>query len=384
MNGKKRLGASIALAALCGGAVLVFAIANALAAPSASPRIPAAAPPAPYTVSFDSTEVNNFLGLDGGNDPAGTETNEYTADIPLAPGNGGAFDGTAQGAYAQASGTLHANVLCDGGGPGTTTEVETGGNPEPVTASLAPGTDGRGGTLTVTLATITGSGIVEPTENYQDSSTCGGSASNSTPRWMADFTAEHTSQITGNAFTFTLPLTAGNGDTAGTYTFSGQFTNNNLMSTEDTTITVTETPCDVPDVVNEAQAAAESAIQDAGCTVGAVKKKKSKTVPKGTVISSTPAAGASLQPLAPVGLLVSSGKKKLKIKCKVPDVKGLVFASAKAAIKESHCALGKVTWKKTSKANRGKVLAQSPAPGVVKPKRTKVKLTVGKGKPAHS
>jgi hypothetical protein len=367
----------IALAAAAGGVVVLFATAHT----SAVPRAAAAAPAAPYTVSFDSTEVNNFLGQDGGQEPSGTETNEYTASVPLAAGNGGAFTGTADGSYAQASGTLTAITTCTGGAPGTTTETETGGNGAPVTASLSPGTDGRGGTLSLTFATLSGQGIDEPTENYEDSSTCGGSAGNTTPRWMADFTYEHQSELTNGAtFQFTLPLTAGTDTTAGTYTFSGEFTQGNLDSTEDTTITVTETPCDVPDVVNEPQASAESDLQSAGCTVGAVTKQKSKTVPKGNVISSNPAAGQQLQPGAPVALVVSLGKKhkKSKVKCVVPNVKGDTIAAARPLIKAGHCAVGTITFKKSSAANKGLVLSQSPPAGSVHKKGTKVNLTVGK------
>jgi hypothetical protein len=366
----------VALAALAGCGALVFTTANAPAAP----RTDATDRPPPYTVSFDSTEVNNFLGQDGGFDPFGTETNEYTVDVPLDAGNGGAFTGTAQAAYAQASGTLTENTTCSGGVPGTTTETETGGNPEPVGASLAPGNDGRGGTLTLTFATITSGGIVEPTENYTDTSTCGGSAGNTTPRWMADFTYEHQSEIQGGGgFQFALPLTAGSDTTAGTFTFSGEFTQGNLNSTEDTTITVTETPCNVPDVVGQTKGPAEQDLRDNGCDVGSITQQKSETVPKGHVISTNPASGEQLKPLAPVSIVLSRGKKKKsKTKCTVPNVKGDTLSAAKPKIKDAHCSVGKVTFKKSTAANKGKVISQTPAAGAVKKKGTKVNLKVGK------
>jgi beta-lactam-binding protein with PASTA domain len=73
---------------------------------------------------------------------------------------------------------------------------------------------------------------------------------------------------------------------------------------------------------------------------------------------------------------VSKGSRSTA--CTVPKLKGKKLAAAKKALKKAHCAVGKVTKKKSSKKNKGKVISQSPRPHAVKRKGTKVKLTVGK------
>ena len=73
----------------------------------------------------------------------------------------------------------------------------------------------------------------------------------------------------------------------------------------------------VPNVVGLTQAAATTAIQNAGLTLGAVTNAASATIPLGSVISSTPAANASVAPGSAVAIVVSSG---------APQPAGLVLA----------------------------------------------------------
>jgi hypothetical protein len=63
----------------------------------------------------------------------------------------------------------------------------------------------------------------------------------------------------------------------------------------------------VPNVVNLTQAAATTAITGAGLVVGTVTTASSSIVPSGSVISQTPAAGASVAAGSAVNLVVSSG-----------------------------------------------------------------------------
>ena len=63
----------------------------------------------------------------------------------------------------------------------------------------------------------------------------------------------------------------------------------------------------VPNVVNLTQGAAATAITGAGLTVGPITLTNSPTVPAGSVISQTPAAGASVAPGSAVSLTVSVG-----------------------------------------------------------------------------
>jgi 6-phosphogluconolactonase (cycloisomerase 2 family) len=63
----------------------------------------------------------------------------------------------------------------------------------------------------------------------------------------------------------------------------------------------------VPNVVGATQAAATTAITGAGLKVGTVTMASSKTVPSGSVISESPAAGTKVAPASAVNLTVSSG-----------------------------------------------------------------------------
>ena len=63
----------------------------------------------------------------------------------------------------------------------------------------------------------------------------------------------------------------------------------------------------VPNVVGLTQAAAQTALTNAGLTVGTVTTAPSETVPAGTVISQTPTAGVNVSPGSAVALVISSG-----------------------------------------------------------------------------
>jgi hypothetical protein len=67
--------------------------------------------------------------------------------------------------------------------------------------------------------------------------------------------------------------------------------------------------CVVPNVKRQTLAAAKRKIAAGHCTTGRVTKAKSKTVPKGKVISQSPVAGKKLARGAKVNLVVSRGKR---------------------------------------------------------------------------
>jgi beta-lactam-binding protein with PASTA domain len=62
----------------------------------------------------------------------------------------------------------------------------------------------------------------------------------------------------------------------------------------------------------------------------------------------------------------------------VPRVVGKRLAAAKTRIRAAHCSVGKITRKRSARAKRGKVIAQSPTPGRRLRIHTKVRLTVGR------
>ena len=80
----------------------------------------------------------------------------------------------------------------------------------------------------------------------------------------------------------------------------------------------------VPDVVGQTQAAATTAINNAGLVVGTVTTAPSATVAPGSVISQDPSAGAGVASGSAVSLVVSTGVT-------VPDVVGQTQAAATAA-----------------------------------------------------
>jgi len=66
-------------------------------------------------------------------------------------------------------------------------------------------------------------------------------------------------------------------------------------------------PVSTPDVVGMARAAAETAVTDAGMTLGTVEEEFSAAVPAGEVVSQDPAAGTRVASNAPLNLVVSKG-----------------------------------------------------------------------------
>jgi beta-lactam-binding protein with PASTA domain len=64
----------------------------------------------------------------------------------------------------------------------------------------------------------------------------------------------------------------------------------------------------------------------------------------------------------------------------VPNVLGKTLGVAKARIRAKHCRIGKVTFRKTVKRQRGRILAESPKPGKRLANGAKVNLIVGRGR----
>jgi beta-lactam-binding protein with PASTA domain len=64
----------------------------------------------------------------------------------------------------------------------------------------------------------------------------------------------------------------------------------------------------------------------------------------------------------------------------VPNVRGKVLATAKAAIKRAHCSVGKVTKKASRKTKAGRVIGESPRPGTHLRAGARVNLVVSRGR----
>lgn len=78
-------------------------------------------------------------------------------------------------------------------------------------------------------------------------------------------------------------------------------------TTVNVTVSQGPAPIAVPDVIGLTQAAAQSAIISAGFTVGSISTAYSDTVPEGSVVNQTPAAGSMALPGSPVNLTLSAG-----------------------------------------------------------------------------
>ncbi len=197
-----------------------------------------------FTVEFDSTMEDNILGEDG--DGHGTYVNEYTATVKVKPQTEGVaglpINGSAMGAYAQATGTVRKSAPCKGGPNSENEQIDEGGNPSTFkVVEYVPPTE-KGGDPTLTFET----GL--PTENYLATATeavCDPFPMIvKEPAWWSDWDAQHKSEAlpdTLDVYKFTL--TAGGGADFGTISFNDvPFDQEDAESLENTKISVTHTP----------------------------------------------------------------------------------------------------------------------------------------------
>ena len=139
--------------------------------------------------------------------------------------------------------------------------------------------------------------------------------------------------------------------------------------------TTTQKQVAVPSVVGQTQAAATTAIQGAGLSVGTVTRQASSTVASGTVISESPVAGTQVNPGSAVNLVVSSGPAQVA----VPNVVGDTQAAATTAITGAGLVLGTVTNQASSTVAAGSVISESPAAGTQVNPGSAVNLVVSSG-----
>ena len=142
-------------------------------------------------------------------------------------------------------------------------------------------------------------------------------------------------------------------------------------------LTVSTGPCpvEVPNVVGQAQAAAQAAITAAGLT-SSVSVACSDTVPAGNVISQSPAGGSLVAPGSTVGLVVSSGPCPVLVT--VPDVVGVELNAALNALVAAGL-LYETVEVCDDNIPAGEVINQDPAGGSSVPEGTTVTLTVSSG-----
>jgi beta-lactam-binding protein with PASTA domain len=127
--------------------------------------------------------------------------------------------------------------------------------------------------------------------------------------------------------------------------------------------------------VNLAQAAAQTAITNAGLAVGTITQANSPTVPVGSVISQNPVAGASVAPGSSVALVISLGPANVS----VPNVVNLAQAAAQTAITNAGLAVGTITQANSPTIAVGKVISQNPVSGASVAPGSSVALVISLG-----
>ena len=138
-----------------------------------------------------------------------------------------------------------------------------------------------------------------------------------------------------------------------------------------------EPTVNVPDLVGQTQAEAESALSGVGLTLGAVSDSFSDTVAIGRVLSQDPAADTSVASGTSVAITVSLGPSSNGTP--VPDLLGLAQAQAEAALTSVGLTLGTVGEVFSDTVAGGLVVNQEPAAGTTVVSGTSVAVTVSLG-----
>ena len=116
------------------------------------------------------------------------------------------------------------------------------------------------------------------------------------------------------------------------------------------------------------------ALERYGCALGTLRGAFSRDVARGDVISQSPREGAQGPAGTRVNVVVSLGAQP----CKVPNVRRMRLARAKATLARALCRVGSVRKARSAKAMTGRVIRQRPAPGTRLAEGGRVSLVVGR------
>jgi RHS repeat-associated protein len=131
----------------------------------------------------------------------------------------------------------------------------------------------------------------------------------------------------------------------------------------------------VPDVLNMDQSGAETALGEAGLTVGFIDFDNSATVEADLVINQDPPAGDLAPEGSPVNLVISLGPLMVE----VPDVVGMDQGSAEGAITEAGLVVGDISREYNDTFPVDFVISQAPPGGNFVPEQTPVSLVISDG-----
>ena len=163
------------------------------------------------------------------------------------------------------------------------------------------------------------------------------------------------------------------------HTLAVTVTGQGTTETRFTRCDATTGPTTVPNVVNQTQAAATTAIAGAGLVVGAVTQQSSATVLAGNVSSQNPAAGVGVATGSAVNLVVSTGPAPAPGPVAVPNVLNLTQAVATTAITNTGLVLGTVSQSSSVTVPAGSVISQNPSAGTSVAVGSAVALIVSTG-----
>jgi beta-lactam-binding protein with PASTA domain len=169
---------------------------------------------------------------------------------------------------------------------------------------------------------------------------------------------------------------------AGAHLIEGTDTLRNIeqLKFSDITIPTPKALNTVPNVLGLTQAAATTAILQAGLRVGTVTSANSTTFKIGTVLSSSPRPGVTLAPNSPVDIVISLGTIT-PLLVGVPLGNSTTPGTAVNIILENGMVLGTVTQQSSLTVPVGVVISQNPADGLTVDVGTAMNLVVSSGKP---
>jgi beta-lactam-binding protein with PASTA domain len=130
----------------------------------------------------------------------------------------------------------------------------------------------------------------------------------------------------------------------------------------------------VPEVAGMNRRDAERALEEAGFAAGTVTQRSSET-PRGTVIETSPAGGASAIVPGPVALVLSSGPAAVSL----PDVTGRSYGAARNVLEGLGFTVTGLGLDSASTAPAGTVISQNPAGGRTVPSGSTIGLKLSAG-----
>ncbi|QKW06018.1 Stk1 family PASTA domain-containing Ser/Thr kinase [Streptomyces sp. NA04227] len=131
----------------------------------------------------------------------------------------------------------------------------------------------------------------------------------------------------------------------------------------------------VPPLLTKTEAQARDRIEAAGLEVGDIKRTYSDTDKRGTVMASSPEAGAKIRDNDEVDLTVSLGPENVK----VPALEGVPLAKAKERLKQAGLKPGMVTKEFDDELAVGSVVSAEPGEGTKRRAGSAVALVVSRG-----